>query len=232
MANHASSLSPLELAQYIDYAILNPDFTEAEILEYAKKGIAYQVKSLCINPLYLKLLAPLVQGTMVELCPVIDFPFGASSTASRIAQLQEVIRYEAVKEIDIVIHIGMLKDKKTREIVEDLKAVTKAAHNAKRQMKVILETDALSEEEMLLGAKCIVEAGADFVKTSTSYLTGTELSGATPEKIALLLKAVGDQIKIKASGGVRSRERFLTLLDLGVARCGVGHKSLERLFIV
>ena len=112
------------------------------------------------------------------------------------------------------------------KVTEDLKACVKAAHKYGREIKVILETDALNEEQIRKGCECCVEAGVDFVKTSTGFLTGFELKGAAPEVIEAIMDQLQGRAKVKGSGCIRTREHFLKLIDMGIDRMGVGYKSV------
>ena len=116
--------------------------------------------------------------------------------------------------------------RKYDEVTEDLKACVAAAHKYGREIKVILETDALNEEQIRKGCHCCLEAGADYVKTSTGFLTGYEVHGATPGVIQIMQEEVGDKMKIKGSGCIRTREHFLKLIDMGIDRMGVGYRSV------
>lgn len=225
-AKKASEMSVRELAAYIDYSVLKPEFTEGEIIELTRDGVSLGCATICINPGYMDLCEPYVKGTDTMLCPVTDFPFGTSSTESRVQQIEQVAKYDTVKEVDIVINFGWLRAGKYEKIVEDLKACTAAAHKYGRELKVILETDALNEEQIKAGCRCCVEAGVDFVKTSTGFLTGYENHGATPEVIQLIMDEVDGKAKVKGSGCIRTREHFLKLIDMGIDRMGVGYRSV------
>lgn len=222
----AAEMTVKELAGYIDYSVLKPEFTEDEIIELTKDGVELGCATICINPGYMELCEPYVKGTDTMLCPVTDFPFGDSSTESRVLQIETVAKYDTVKEVDIVMNFGKLRSGKTEEIVEDLKACVEAAHKYGRELKVILETDALTVDQVKDGCRCCMEAGADFVKTSTGFLTGHEAHGATPEIIQLIMNEVGDTCKIKGSGCIRTKEQFLKLIDMGIDRMGVGYRSV------
>ena len=160
------------------------------------------------------------------LCPVTDFPFGTSSTESRVNQVELVAKYDTVKEVDIVANFGLLRAGAYDRVTADLRACTEAAHKYGREIKVILETDALNEEQIKAGCRCCMEAGVDYVKTSTGFLTGYENRGAAPEVIQLIMEEVGDKCKIKGSGCIRTREHFLKLIDMGIDRMGVGYRSV------
>ena len=135
-------------------------------------------------------------------------------------------KYDSVKEIDIVANFGKLRAGKREEVVKDLKECVSAAHKYGRKIKVILETDALTVDQVKEGCQCCIEAGADFVKTSTGFLTGFEANGATPEIIQIMMEEVAGKCKVKGSGCIRTREHFLKLIDLGIDRMGVGYKSV------
>ena len=215
-----------ELAAYIDYSVLKPEFTEEEIIALTKDGVKLGCATICINPGYMELCEPYVKGTDTMLCPVTDFPFGTSSTQSRVEQIENVAKYDTVKEVDIVANFGWLKEGLYDKVTEDLKACAEAVHKYGREIKVILETDALNEEQIRKGCECCVEAGVDFVKTSTGFLTGFELKGAAPEVIEIIMDQLKGRAKVKGSGCIRTREHFLKLIDMGIDRMGVGYKSV------
>ena len=223
----ACEMTTSELAAYIDYSVLKPEFTEEQIIDLTKDGVKLECATICINPGYMELCSPYVEGTKTMLCPVTDFPFGTSSTASRVQQIEDVAKYDTVKEVDIVINFGKLKSgDKDDEILADLKACAEAAHKYGRELKVILETDALNEEQIVRGTKLVMESGADFVKTSTGFLTGYETRGAAVDVIEKIMEVTQGKIKIKGSGCIRTREHFLKLIDMGIDRMGIGFKSV------
>ena len=222
----AAEMSVAELTKYIDYSVLKPEFTEREIIDLTKDGVRLGCATICINPGYMDLCEPYVKGSETMLCPVTDFPFGTSSTESRVQQIEQVARYDTVKEVDIVANFGKIRSGKYDEVTEDLRACAQAAHKYGRELKVILETDALTEDQIRKACHCVADAGADFVKTSTGFLTGHDAHGATPEVIRLMMEEIGDQCKIKGSGCIRTREHFLQLIDMGIDRMGVGYRSV------
>lgn len=222
----ASEMTTKELAAYIDYSVLKPEFTEEEIIALTKDGVKLGCATICINPGYMELCEPYVKGTDTMLCPVTDFPFGTSSTKSRVEQIENAAKYDTVKEVDIVANFGWIRAGLYDKVTEDLKACARAAHKYGREIKVILETDALNEEQIRKGCECCVEAGVDFVKTSTGFLTGFELKGAAPEVIEIIMDQLKGRAKVKGSGCIRTREHFLKLIDMGIDRMGVGYKSV------
>jgi len=225
-AKKASEMTLREQAAYIDYSVLKPEFTEEQIIELTRDGVRLGCATICINPGYMDLCDPYVRGSNTMLCPVCDFPFGTSSTASRVAQIEAVARYDSVKEVDIVANFGHIRGGQWDKVLEDISACTKAAHRYGREIKVIFETDALNEEQVRRMVHVCIEADADFVKTSTGFLTGFESRGATPEIIRAMQEEAGDRIKIKGSGCIRTREHFLQLIDMGIDRMGIGYRSV------
>ena len=226
LSKKANEMSVRELAAYIDYSVLKPEFTEEEIIALTKDGVALGCATICINPGYMDLCEPYVKNSETMLCPVTDFPFGTSSTQSKVQQIEMVARYNTVKEVDVVANFGLIRSGKYAEVTKDIEACVKAAHKYGREIKVIFETDALNEEQIRRTCHCCIEAGANFVKTSTGFLTGHEAYGAAPEVIKIMMEEVGDECKIKGSGCIRTREHFLQLIDMGIDRMGVGYKSV------
>ena len=222
----AADMTVRELAKYIDYSVLKPEFTEEQIIDLTKDGVRLGCATICINPGYISLCEPYVKGSETKLCPVTDFPFGTASTESRVAQIQEAGRSDLVGEIDIVANFGKLRAGKYDEVTADLKACADAAHACGHELKVILETDALNEEQIRNGVECIIAAGADYIKTSTGFLTGFEAVGAAVPVIEMIMDQNKGRAKIKGSGCIRTREHFLTLIDMGIDRMGVGYKSV------
>lgn len=222
----ASEMDIRELAAYIDYSVLKPEFTEEQIVELTKDGVKLGCATICINPGYMDLCEPYVKGSNTMLCPVTDFPFGTSSTRSRVQQIEEVAKYDSVKEVDIVANFGKIRARKYEEVLADLKACAQAAHQYGKELKVIFETDALNEEQIRKMVHVCMDANVDFVKTSTGFLTGYEAHGATPEVISWMMEEADGKIKIKGSGCIRTRDHFLKLIDMGIDRMGVGYRSV------
>lgn len=223
----ANEMTQKELAGYIDYSVLKPEFTEEEIIELTKDGVNLGCATICINPGYVEICEPYVKGSGTMLCPVCDFPFGTSSTESKINQIEIAAKYASVKEIDIVSNIGWARAGRYEKVTEELKSCVNAAHKYGKEIKVIFETDALNEEQIRAMCRCSMEAGTDYVKTSTGFLTGFQLKGAAPEIIKLIREEVGDRCKVKGSGCIRTKEHFLQLIDMGIDRMGVGYKSVH-----
>lgn len=225
MMKKASELSVKELGAYIDQSVLKPDFTEAEIRQYIQEGIDYHCATVCVNPSSLDIAAEMTAGTDTKICVVCDFPFGTSTTASKVLQAETYCQREDIYDLDIVANFGWLRSGKYEEVTRELRVITEACHAHGTAVKVILETDTLNEEQIRQGCECAIAAEADFVKTSTGFITGYEGKGATNEVIRLMMDQCDGRIKIKGSGGIRTREHFLELIDMGIDRMGIGFKS-------
>jgi len=214
-----------ELASYIDQSVLKPEFKESEIRKYIQEGIDYHCKTVCVNPSSLDIAAELTRGTDTKICVVCDFPFGLSTTRSKAMQAEEYCKRGDVYELDIVANFGWIRSGKYDQVTEDVKAVVDVCHQYGTAVKVIFETDSLSEEQIRQACECAIAAKADFVKTSTGFFTGTEPKGATIDIIKIMMDQCQGRIKIKGSGGIRTREHFLELIDLGIDRMGIGYRS-------
>lgn len=221
----AIEMTPKELAQYIDQSVLKPEFSEAEICKYIQEGVDFECATVCINPSSLDLAAKLTKNTRTKICVVCDFPFGTSTTASKVIQAETYCKRGDIFELDIVANFGWIKSGKWEEVTNDIKAVTKICHKYDAAVKVIFETDALTTEEIKKACECAIIAGADFVKTSTGFFTGHDSRGAAPEIIQIMLDVCQDKIKVKGSGCIRTREHFLQLIDMGIDRMGIGYRS-------
>lgn len=197
----------------IDHTLLKADATREQIATICEEAKKYVFASVCVNPTWVKYSAELLGGTEVKVCTVIGFPLGASTSAVKAFETKDAIANGA-GEIDMVINIGALKNGEFDLVQEDIKAVVDAANGT--LVKVIIETCLLTEEEKVKACELSVEAGADFVKTSTGFSTG----GATAEDIALMRQTVGPDLGVKASGGVRSLEDMQKMIANGATRIG------------
>jgi deoxyribose-phosphate aldolase len=202
-----------QLANMIDHSLLKPNSTLEELKKTCQEAIEYKFKAVCINPIFVGEAVSLLKGTDVLVCSVVGFPFGAHSPRTKALETGEVIRLGA-KEVDMVIRVGALKDKKDREVVEDIRAVVGAAKGY--PVKVILETCYLTDEEKVRGCKLAMEAGVSFVKTATGFASG----GATVEDVRLMRKTVGKDFGVKAAGGIRTLEDALKMIEAGATRLG------------
>ena len=221
----ASEMSQAELAAYIDQSVLKPDFTQEEIRKYIGEGIAYGCKTVCINPSALEIAKEMCKSTETKICVVCDFPFGLSTTASKIKQAQELCKSGDVFELDLVCNYGWIRSHMWEEVGAELKAVTDAVHKFGTAIKVIFETDALSLDQVAKATDIACIAGVDFVKTSTGFYTGPESKGATIEVIQTMMDAAKGRCKIKGSGGIRDQTHFFKLIDMGIDRMGIGYRS-------
>ncbi|MCO4096803.1 deoxyribose-phosphate aldolase [Macrococcoides canis] len=203
----------MNLAKYIDHTALKPEITKVQIEKLAQEAREYGFMSVCVNPTHVQYAKSLLEGTDVLVCTVIGFPLGANTPAVKAFETKDAIDNGA-GEVDMVINIGALKDKNYDLVAEDIKAVVEAAGDV--TTKVIIETALLTDEEKVKACEIAKAQGADFVKTSTGFSTG----GATKEDIALMRKAVGPDMGVKASGGVRSYEDVMAMIDAGATRIG------------
>lgn len=222
----ATEMNLKELAKYIDYSVLKPEFTPRQIVDLTKDGVQLGCATICINPGYIELCEPYVKGSDTMLCPVVDFPFGTSSTKSKIKQIEIAAQYETVKEIDVVANFGKIRAGEFEQVQEDIRLCTEAVHKYGKEIKVIFETDALDEKQIRKVCRICVAQGVDFVKTSTGFLTGFELHGATLDIVKIMMEEVAGKCKIKGSGCIRTRQHFLDLIDLGIDRMGIGYRSV------
>lgn len=202
------------LSRYIDHTLLKADATKNEVIKLCNEAKEYDFFSVCINPGFVELAAKELSESNVAVCTVIGFPLGASTPETKAFETRDAIQKGAA-EVDMVINISKLKDKKDEEVLKDIKAVVDAA-DKKALVKVIIETCLLTDEEKERACKLAKDAGADFVKTSTGFSTG----GATKEDIALMRKTVGTEMGVKASGGVRTYEDAVTMIESGATRIG------------
>lgn len=205
----------MNLASMIDHTLLKATATEEEITKLALEAKKHLFASVCVNPIWVKLAADILKDTpAVKVCTVIGFPLGASTSEVKAFETANAIKNGA-DEVDMVINIGALKNNNFDLVEQDIKAVVEAA-NGKALTKVIIETCLLTDDEKVKACELAVKAGADYVKTSTGFSTG----GATAEDIALMRKAVGPEIGVKASGGVRSLKDAEAMVTAGASRFG------------
>jgi deoxyribose-phosphate aldolase len=221
----ARDMSASELAAYIDQSVLKPEFTQGDIKQYIQEGIDYGCKTVCINPASLDIARGMCEGTKTGLCVVCDFPFGLSTTASKVMQIDEICKNGDIADLDIVSNYGWIRSGLWTEFEAEVRAVTGAVHKHGTIIKVILETDALTMDEVAKAADICCKAGADYIKTSTGFYTGGENRGAAFEVVKVMMDAARGRCKIKGAGGIRDREKFLQLIDLGIDRMGIGFKS-------
>ena len=203
-----------DLAQYIDHTALKADTTKEQIVTLCDEAKDYNFYSVCVNPTWVETAAKELKDSDVDVCTVIGFPLGATTSKVKAFETTNAIENGAT-EIDMVINIGALKDGNDDLVEDDIRHVVEAA-KGKALVKVIIETSLLTDAEKVKACDFAVAAGADFVKTSTGFSTG----GATVEDIKLMRKTVGPDIGVKASGGVRDRAGALAMIEAGATRIG------------
>lgn len=201
-----------EILKYVDHTLLTQTATWEEIRQILDDGIKYGTASACIPASYVKQAAEYVEGKL-PICTVIGFPNGYSTTATKVFETQDAVANGA-SEIDMVINIGKLKDKKYEEIEEEIRQIHQACGG--RILKVIIETCLLTEEEKIKMCEIVTKAGAEFIKTSTGFSIG----GATFADVELMRKHVGKDVKVKAAGGISSFDDAEEFIRLGAERLG------------
>ncbi len=203
------------IAALIDHTILKPEATRNDVIKICREAREYRFASVCINPYWVPLVKAELSGSPVKVCTVVGFPLGATSTEAKVAETAAALRAGA-QEIDMVINIGALRSGDTDAVKNDIQAVVRVAHEAGAIVKVILETALLDDTQKTVASKICKSAGADFVKTSTGFST----AGATAHDIALMRAAVGPNIGVKASGGIRTLQDVQAMTAAGATRIG------------
>ena len=196
-----------------DHTILKADATREMVERVCREAREHHFMSVCVNSYYTGFVADELQGSDVRVCTVVGFPLGQMSTKAKAAETRIAVE-DGTDEIDMVINVGALKGGDDAVVFEDIRAVSKACEG--KVLKVIIETCLLNEEEKVRACRLAMEAKADFVKTSTGFSTG----GATKEDVALMRKTVGDTMGVKASGGIRDKEKAVEMLEAGADRLG------------
>lgn len=212
----------MNLAKLIDHTILKPIASKEDVRHICEQAREYGFFSVCINPVWVSYAKELLKGSDVKVCTVVGFPLGTNTTAVKVYETEDALKNGA-DEIDMVINIGALKAQDYKTVLEDIKAVRQACLG--HVLKVIIETSQLSDEEKVKACELAAEAEADFVKTSTGFTGG----GATAPDVALMRKSIPAHMKVKASGGVRTREDFDAMVAAGATRIGAssGVKIIE-----
>lgn len=212
---NVQELSDNNVAALIDHTILKPEALSSEVTQLCKEAKEYSFASVCVNPGQVKLASTELKDSEVKVCTVVGFPLGATTTETKKFETEQTIANGA-QEVDMVINVGKLKERKYDIVANDIKQVVFSCQNAYVLSKVILETCLLTDEEKIKACLICKEAGADFVKTSTGF----SKSGATAEDIALMRYIVGSELGVKASGGVRTRKEAETMIACGANRIG------------
>jgi deoxyribose-phosphate aldolase len=203
------------IAALIDHTILKPEATRADIVRLCTEARQFGFASVCVNGCWVPLAASELAGSPVKVCTVIGFPLGAASTPAKRAEAEIALRDRAT-ELDMVLNTGALRSGDTDAVTFDIAAVVRVAHASGALVKVILETCLLSDEQKITACRLAVDAGADFVKTSTGFGSG----GATEADVSLLRRTVGPHTGVKASGGIRTLDQLRAMIAAGATRIG------------
>jgi deoxyribose-phosphate aldolase len=203
------------LAAMIDHTILKADATTEQLTILCDEAKQYNFATVCVNPANVAFCAQALQGTPVKICSVVGFPLGATTPEAKAFEAERAIR-DGATEIDMVINVGALKSKDYDLVLRDISAVTQACHKAGAHCKVIIEAAMLTDEEKVIACTLVKQAGADFVKTSTGFGPG----GATLADVALMRRVVGEEMGVKAAGGIRSFRDAAGMIAAGATRIG------------
>jgi deoxyribose-phosphate aldolase len=204
-----------QVAKTIDHSILKPDFTYADVEAGAELALKFNTASYCIRPMDVAVAAKALSGSTVNVCTVIGFPHGSTTSAVKAFETADAIKNGAV-EIDMVINVSALLSGDYEFVESDIRAVVEVAHAAGASVKVIFETAFLNDELIVKACDLTERAGADYVKTSTGFAS----EGATLHNVKLMKATVGDRLKVKSSGGVRTLDQLIDYMDAGVTRSG------------
>ena len=203
----------ISLSSLIDHTNLRSDALHSDIEVLCKEAIQYKFASVCINPVYVSYAKSILKDENPKVCSVVGFPLGADSEEMKYAEARFLI-FQGVDEIDMVMNIAFLKERKLDLVKNEIKKVVEAADG--NCVKVIIETSLLTQDEKALACNIVMESGAAFVKTSTGFSS----SGATLEDVRLIKKVVGDRVHIKVSGGIKTKNEALEFIDAGASRIG------------
>lgn len=208
----------MELSKYFDHTNLNPNAVESDIIKLADEAKKLNVKSVCVNPSFVKLTHELLKDSDVEVCTVVGFPLGQNTTATKVFETKDAIENGA-DEIDMVINIGKLIGGDTEYVLNEIRNIKKVC--GERILKCIIETALLTDEEILSASKLVMESGADFVKTSTGF----SKRGASVHDILHIKSVVSGECGIKAAGGIKDKKFALELIEAGATRIGASKSS-------
>ena len=203
----------MDIAKYIDHTILKPIAQRKDIEKLCQEAKEHHFASVCVNPCWVSYASKLLKGSDVKVCTVIGFPLGANVSAVKAFEAKTAIE-QGASEVDMVINIGALKAGEYDVVKQDVQAVRDVSVG--KILKVIIETSYLTDEEKKKVCQICAEVGADFVKTSTGFSDG----GATAHDVALMAQSAGSKVKVKASGGIRTREDALKMIEAGASRLG------------
>ncbi len=204
----------MQYNKLIDHTLLKQDAQPEQIVKLCEEAKQFDFMSVCVNPAYVPLAAKCLEDSDVKVCTVIGFPLGMNLTKTKVEEAVTCVK-QGADEVDMVINVGMLKAGHDDYVREEIREIKQAVgHNI--ILKVIIETCLLSNDEIVRACKAAKEAGADFVKTSTGFSTG----GATVEAVRLMRETVGPEMGVKASGGVRTHEDLIAMVEAGANRIG------------
>ena len=208
----------MKLSKYFDHTNLNPNAVKSDIIKLIEEAKQLDVKSVCINPSFVNLAHDMLRDCDIKVCTVIGFPLGQNTTETKVFETKDAIENGA-DEIDMVINIGKLIDGDAEYVLNEIKRIKKVC--GERILKCIIETALLSDDEILLASRLVMESGADFVKTSTGFST----RGASVHDILLIKSVVSGECGIKAAGGIRDKEFAMELIEAGATRIGASKSS-------
>ncbi|QQR97123.1 MAG: deoxyribose-phosphate aldolase [Sphingobacteriales bacterium] len=201
------------IAKYIDHTLLKATATTKDIEQLCFEAIKHHFYAVCINPCYISLCKNILTNSNVNIATVVGFPLGAMQAKSKLYEAEQAI-HTGANEIDMVLNIGFLKSNLYQEVEDEITTIKKSI--GEHTLKVIIETCYLTREEKITATRIVLNSGADFIKTSTGFGTG----GATFEDILLFKEIAGNNLKIKASGGIKDAETAMKYISLGVSRIG------------
>ena len=207
-----------EIMRHIDHTLLKPFAAWTDIQKLCEEAIQYQTASVCVPPCYIKRIHD-TYGERVNICTVVGFPLGYSTTAAKAAETKQAVK-DGAREIDMVINVAEVKNGNFEAVTNEIRALRQEAEG--KILKVIVETCYLTEEEKIAMCRAVTEAGADYIKTSTGFGT----AGAALEDIALFRKHIGANVKTKAAGGIRTREAMEAFLAAGCDRIGTSSAAV------
>ena len=212
---HATGGSAGGVATMIDHTLLKPDATRRDVETLCREAAEYSFASVCVNPTWVAVCDQLLRGTSVKVCSVVGFPLGATTADTKHYETRRAI-LDGAREIDMVINVGALKSGDVRLVEKDIEAVATPCREGGALSKVIIEAALLTDEEKITACTLAKAAGADYVKTSTGFGPG----GATAADVALMRRVVGEEMGVKAAGGVRDLEGLKAMVAAGATRIG------------
>ncbi len=214
-----SAMDSRQLASYIDHTLLKPEAKPEDIKRIAEEALKYGFASVCVNPVYVRMVSEILEGSNVKTCSVVGFPLGANRIELKVEEARRAFE-DGAQELDMVMNIGMFKAGEYSYVEDEIRQILELPY--KFTLKVIIETCLLSDEEKARAALLVKKAGAHFVKTSTGFNKG----GATVHDVTILREAVGSDLGVKAAGGIRTKRDALLMIAAGANRIGAS-RSLD-----